>query len=147
MRAFFPAALAAALLAAPAAAAEEKIGQRTGAPEQLFAGIGEGNLESELEAQVAAAATHPLGTLANPVRVGGPEGERLYISRLHCADGNRPRVGPRTPGGTGAFGSIVDIYALDCGKAAPGQSELVMDMYHEEHREARAPAGFTIDPL
>ena len=131
---------------ATAAHAAEKIGARTSSPEQLLADLGLGVSDAELERAVAAAAAFPLGTIENPVRVGGPHGERAYIARLRCADGSRPRIGQRGSAGIGAFGTIVDIYPLDCGAAAPGKVGLVMDMYHEEHREERAPAGFAIDP-
>ena len=131
---------------ATAATASEKIGARTTPPEQLLADLGQGVSDAELERAVAAAAAHPLGTLENPVRVGGPHGERAYIARLRCADGSRPRIGQRGSGGIGAFGTIVHLYPLDCGAAAPGKAGLVMDMYHEEHREERAPSGFAIDP-
>ena len=136
----------AAGLASAAAAADDKIGARTTSPEQLLEELGRGDSDEELERAVAAAAAHPLGSLRNPVRVGGPEGARAYIARLRCSDGSRPRVGERSAGGVGAFGTIVDLYPLDCGPAAPGRLGLVMDIYHAEHREERAPAGFTIDP-
>ena len=139
--------LALALLLAPdAGAAPPALGQRNGAPEQLFSGIGEGTSDAALEAEIAAAAAHPLGSLANPIRIGGPEGERAYLARLRCADGSRPRLGARGDGGIGAFGSIVSLYPLDCGAAAPGRTSLMLDPYHEEHRENRAPPGFAIDP-
>ena len=131
---------------ATAAGADDKIGARTTSPEQLLEELGPVGSDAELERAVAAAAAHPLGSLQNPVRVGGPEGERAYIARLRCGDGARPKVGARSDGGVGAFGTIVDLYPLDCGKAAPGRFGLIMDMYHAEHREERAPAGFTIDP-
>jgi hypothetical protein len=102
--------------------------------------------QDDLREALAAAEAHPLGTAQNPIRVGGPEGERAYIARLRCGDGSRPEVGQRANAGVGAFGTIVDIYPLDCGRAAPGRFQLVMDMYHEEHRETRAPAGFTLVP-
>lgn len=137
-------AAAAALLWASTAPAAEKIGKRTDAPEQLFAGIGEGTSDAELAREVEAASAHPLGTLENPVRVGGPEGERAYLGRLRCADGKPPQAFDRKSGSVGAFGSVVGLYTLDCGAAAPGRSQIAMDMYHEEHREERAPAGFTI---
>ena len=130
-----------------ASAADDKIGARTMAPEQILAEMGLGVSDEEIERAVAAAAGHPLGTAANPVRVGGPNGERAYIARLRCGDGSRPKVGQRGSAGVGAFGTIVDVYPLDCGTAAPGRLQLVMDMYHAEHREQRAPAGFAIDPL
>lgn len=134
-----------ALGAAPAWAAEP-LGKRSAPPEKSFAGIGEGSSDAALEAQVAAAAAFPLGTLANPVRVGGPAGERAYVARLRCADGKAPAAGPGRPGGVGGFGTVTDIATLDCGAAAPGRLDLVLDLYHEEHVEDRAPAGFTLAP-
>ena len=132
--------------ASGAAAAEDKIGERTATPEQILSMLGNVVSDEALDQAVAEAAAHPLGTARNPVRVGGPQGERAYIARLRCADGSRPKIGQRGSAGVGAFGTIVDVYPLDCGAAAPGRFDLVMDMYHEEHKEQRAPAGFTIDP-
>jgi hypothetical protein len=120
------------------------VGQRTQTPESMLAGMGLAPDQDDLAAAIAAAAAHPLGSRENPVRVGGPDGERAYIARLRCGDGSTPRVGPRGSMGEGAFGSIVDGYPLDCGAASPGRTTLVMDMYHEEHRETRAPDGFTL---
>jgi hypothetical protein len=136
----------AALLAAPAAAVQKKVGERTVPPEELLRQLGIGVSDEEVDAAVAAAAAHPLGTMENPVRVGGPEGQQAYIARLRCANGSSPTIGPRASAGVGAFGTIVDAFPLDCGAAAPGKVRLVMDMYHSEHREDRAPAGFTIAP-
>ncbi|HEX9931848.1 MAG TPA: hypothetical protein VGB08_03315, partial [Allosphingosinicella sp.] len=127
----FTAVFALALAAAPAAA-QPKPGDRTVTPEQMLRDLGLGPDQDDLREALAAAAAHPLGTAQNPVRVGGPEGERAYIARLRCADGSRPEVGPRASGGVGAFGTIVDLYRLDCGRAAPGRVDLVMDMYHAE---------------
>jgi hypothetical protein len=135
---------AAALLSAAPSAAQPKPGDRTISPEQMLREMGLAPGQDDLAEALAAAAAHPLGTRENPVRVGGPEGERAYIARLRCGDGTPPRVGQRANAGIGAFGTIVDLYPLDCGSAAPGRFELVMDMYHEEHRETRAPAGFTL---
>ena len=135
-------ALPLAVAASPGAA--QKIGERTGAPEQLFAGIGEGTGDAALEQEIAAAAAHPLGTLANPVRVGGPEGARAYIARLRCGDGSALKVGSRSEGGIGAYGTVTERYTLDCGAAAPGRVDVVLDVYHEEHRENRAPLGLSI---
>jgi hypothetical protein len=134
--------IALAALAVPAAAAD-KLGKRTAAPEQALAGIGEGTSDAALAQAIAAAAAFPLGTLQNPVRVGGPEGERAYVARLRCADGKEPRIGASRPGGVGAFGSVVDLVPLDCGGAAPGRVDLMVDLYFEEQAETRPPAGFT----
>ena len=136
--------LAASFLAAPATAQE--LGQRTQTPESLMSELGLAPEPDDLDAALAAAAAHPLGSRENPVRVGGPDGERAYIARLRCADGRPPRIGQRGSSGIGAFGTIVDVYPLDCGPAAPGAVGLVMDMYHSEHSEDRAPPGFTILP-
>ena len=140
------AAAAAAFLFATPASAQPKPGDRTISPEQMLREFGLAPDQDDLAQAITAAAAHPLGTMQNPVRVGGPHGERAYIARLRCADGTAPRVGERANAGVGAFGTIVDRYPLDCGSAAPGRFELVMDMYHEEHRETRAPAGFTLVP-
>jgi hypothetical protein len=134
---------ATALAAAPAAA--EKPGARTASPDQMLGREAALDPMAESEQIAAAAAAHPLGTLENPVRVGGPEGARAYIARLRCADGSRPRIGPRSSGGVGAYGTLTERYPLDCGTAAPGRVTLAFDLYHEEHVEARPAAGFAID--
>jgi hypothetical protein len=132
-------------LASPAGAAD-KLGKRTAPPEQAMSGIGEGSSDAALAQAIAAAAAFPLGTLQNPVRVGGPEGERAYVAKLRCADGKRPQIGPTRPGGVGAYGSVADVVPLDCAAAAPGRVDLVVDPYFEEQPETRPPAGFTFGP-
>jgi hypothetical protein len=136
--------IAIAAAAAIPAAAAPKPGDRTVAPEQLLGEMGDAAPYDEVESAAAAAAAYPLGTLANPVRVGGPEGQRAYVSRLRCGDGSAPRAGTSSPGGVGAYGSVVALVPLDCGAASPGRFGLIVDIYHEEHREERAPAGFTL---
>ncbi len=123
--------------------ASPPIGQRTVPAQQLAGGAALIPDEGE-DPTIAAAAAFPLGSAENPVRVGGPEGEHAYLGRLRCPDGAAPAIGRRTDGGIGAFGSVVGSYALTCPGAAP--VSLVMDMYHAEHREDRAPAGFGIVP-
>ena len=135
--------LAAALLAGAASAKPPR--DESPAPRELVGAPGLADPEADLAAAVAAASAHPLGTPANPVRVGGPLGERAYLARLRCADGTLPKVGRRSEGGAGAFGSVVGLYPLDCGTAAPGRATLAFDIYHEEHHEDRAPAGFRIE--
>jgi hypothetical protein len=132
--------LAAAAAAAPASA--QKLGARTAPPEQSMAGIGEGSSDAEYERELAAAAAFPLGSLGNPVRVAGPDGERNYLGRLRCADGSQPRIVAQRPGGTGGFGNVVDVATVDCAAAAPGRAEIMLDIYHEEHQEQAPPPGF-----
>jgi hypothetical protein len=137
-------ALAAALLLAAVPAVAQKPGDRTASPAEVLSGAAPVDPMAEIEAIAAAAAAHPLGSLNNPIRVGGPEGARAYIGRLRCADGSPPQVGSAGAGSVGAYGSITQVYPLDCGAAAPGRAALVIDLYHEEHAETRAPAGFAI---
>jgi hypothetical protein len=137
-------ALPAALLLVCAPAGAQKPGDRNAAPADVLAGAGAEDPAAEIERLAAAAAAHPLGSLQNPVRVGGPAGARAYIARLRCADGSPPQVGGATEGGVGAYGSVTQRYALDCGAAAPGRTALTVDLYHEEHVENRAAAGFSI---
>lgn len=139
-------ALAATLLLAAQTTPMPPIGQRTVAPAAALGELGRGDVEAEIASQAAAAAAHPFGTAQNPVRVGGPEGERAYLSRLRCANGAPPEIGERREAGVGAYGSIVAGFAVDCRAAAPGRATIVLDMYHEEHRETAAPAGFTLVP-
>jgi hypothetical protein len=133
----------AAMVAAPAAA--QKLGARTASPQQVLEGMAPTDPMAETEQIAAAAAAHPLGTLENPVRVGGPEGARAYLARLRCADGSRPQVGARTTGGIGAYGTLTERYPLDCGAAAPGRVTLAFDVYHEEHVETQPAPGFALD--
>lgn len=128
------------ILAAPAAAAQ------TSTPRQMMVEMGAAPSERQVARAVERARDQPLGSPRNPVRVSGANGERAYIARLRCAGGARPTVGQRYNSGVGAFGTIVDVWPLDCGQAAPGRFDLVMDMYHDNHDETRAPAGFTLEP-
>jgi hypothetical protein len=133
----------AALIAAPAAA--QKLGARTSSPDQVLGQAAPLDPMAEAEQIAAAAAAHPLGTEKNPLRVGGPEGARAYIARLRCADGSRPKIGPRSSGGIGAYGTLTERYPLDCGGAAPGRVALAFDFYHAEHVETRPAPGFALD--
>jgi len=122
---------------------QPRLGARTQSPEQLLGEMNRLSPEEEMRQQVEAADAHPLGTVENPVRVGGPEGEHAYLGRLRCADGSAPQIGTRRDAGVGAFGSVVGAYELACG---PQVSRIVFDIYHEENVETRAPAGFTLRP-
>lgn len=117
------------------------LGQRTQTPEALFQGMSQENPEQEMARLVAAADGYPLGTVENPIRVGGPEGERNYLARLSCADGTPIRIGTRSDAGMGGFGAVTAAYGVACGGTT---RRLVFDMYHQEHVENRAPPGFSI---
>jgi hypothetical protein len=120
---------------------QPQLGQRTASPEAMVAQMSQVAPDEEMRQLVAAADAHPLGTAENPVRVGGPEGEHAYLGRLRCPDGAPPRVGARSSAGDGPFGSVIAAYDVACGAVS---GRIHFDMYHEEHVETRAPAGFTL---
>lgn len=134
---------ATALLAAPAAA--QKLGARTSSPDQMLGQAEPSDPMAEADRIAEAAAAHPLGSLDNPVRVGGPEGARAYIGRLRCRNDSRPVVGSRSSGGVGPYGTITERYDLSCGDFVPGRVTLYFDFYHAEHVERRAAGNFGID--
>ena len=129
---------------AAAAAPQQSPREQSPVPRDMLAAVGAGNTDEAIEQAIAAASAHPLGTAANPIRVGGPDGAHAYFAGLRCADGKSPRIGVPREGGVGAFGSILQLYTLDCGSAAPGRVNLNVDLYQEEHKETRAPAGFQV---
>lgn len=95
-----------------------------------------------LERAIAEADRHPLGSAQNPVRADSPVGQQAYLRRLRCSDGTTPKFRRDGNIGVGAFGNIVDLYAVGCGM---GQARAVyMDMYHSGYVERRAVPGFTI---
>jgi hypothetical protein len=136
--------LALAAIAVAASASAKPPREESPAPRDMLAAVGSGNSDAEIARAIAAAQAHPLGSAENPIRVGGPEGARAYVQRLRCADGSAPKVGSQAPGGVGGYGSVLALFPVDCGAAAPGKAELRVDIYHEEHAETRAPAGFRL---
>ncbi|MDB5670487.1 MAG: hypothetical protein JWO25_1446 [Alphaproteobacteria bacterium] len=129
------------LIAGACASAAPKPGARTVAPARIAPTPLDP--EAEMRDAIAVADSHPLGSAANPIRVGGPEGEHQYLGRLRCADGKMPAILPYGGGGIGPYGSLLDKFTVDCGTAAPGRVDLAMDKYQEEVVETRPPAGFT----
>ncbi len=99
---------------------------------------------TKLETAAIAAAAHPLGSEKNPVRVNMPEGERAYLERLRCSDGNAPTFERGGSVGTGPYGTIMDVYELRCLSGQPANSSVYMDMYHGDYVENRTIPGFTI---
>jgi hypothetical protein len=83
-----------------------------------------------------------LGTKTNPVRCEGPRGERQYLSRLRCPDGERPGFSRIGSFGVGPYGNILDGYRVKC--AGRDEATVFMDMYHGGYVEKEAVPGFTI---
>lgn len=131
---------AAASLAAPIHAAPPR--EESPAPRANLESFGEGSSDEEMARAIAAANAHPLGTLQNPVRVGGPDGARRYIAQLRCADGSTPTIAREAPGSAGAFGTLTTTITLACrsGTTVP----LVFDFYQEEYSETRPAPGFQL---
>ena len=99
---------------------------------------------AELEAAVRKAEDSPLGSQANPVRVAMPAGERGYLARLRCSDGQAPSFSRDGSFGHGPYGNILDRYAVLCAGGAPASSAVFMDMYHAGFAEPRPVPGFTV---
>lgn len=97
-----------------------------------------------LEAALAKAAAHPLGSQENPVRAHMPQGQRAYLNRLRCSDISRPEFYREGSVGVGPYGNIVDLYVVTCESAEPSKTRIFMDMYHEGYAEREAVAGFGI---
>lgn len=95
----------------------------------------------KLRTAIATAQAHPLGSEKNPVRARGPEGERAYLARLRCADGNAPAFERLGSTGFGPYRNILELYTVQCAAAAP--LSVYFDMYHK-HLEPTALPGFTI---
>ena len=128
------AALALALAASPALA--DKAIDRMMAGESFLQG-------KDLEKAIRKADEQPLGSAQNPVRVTMPQGQRLYLSRLRCSDGQAPRYYRAGNVGPGPFGNIVDLYKVSCPGAQPLETDVYMDMYHGGFIESRIVQGFT----
>ncbi|MCA1198276.1 hypothetical protein K9B35_09880 [Sphingomonas sp. R647] len=95
----------------------------------------------KLRTAITTAQAYPLGSEKNPVRAKGPEGERAYLARLRCADGNAPAFERLGSTGIGPYRNILDLYTVQCAGAAP--LSVYIDMYHKHAEPAPVP-GFTI---
>jgi hypothetical protein len=93
----------------------------------------------------AKAAAFPLGSEQNPIRADMPEGQRAYLERLRCSDGNAPAFERGGNVGLGPYGKIVDVYNVKCLTGQPATASVYIDMYHN-HVEDRPVPGFTIKP-
>jgi hypothetical protein len=99
---------------------------------------------AELKKAIAAAQAYPLGSKENPIRSDMPAGERAYLERLRCSDGNAPAFERAGSVGTGPYGGILDLYNLRCLSGQPATSSVYVDMYHSNYAEDEPVPGFTI---
>lgn len=98
----------------------------------------------QLEQALEKAAQYPLGSAENPVRAHFPQGQRAYLNRLRCADGQPPEYSRGGSVGDSPYSNIMDVYDVDCGDSAPGRVSIYMDMYHKGHIEGEAVPDFAI---
>ncbi len=105
---------------------------------ELMAGI------SCVEANYNKIEKEPLGSPGNPVRADGPGGQREYLSRLICTNGE-PISEFRRAGSAGLspYGFMSDIYLVLC-DTHDGVVEhtIYMDMYHRGYIENDVASGF-----
>jgi len=99
----------------------------------------------ELEELIEEASAQPLGSEENPVRVNMPQGQRAYLARLRCENGEAPAFRRVGNFGMGVYGRIIDGYQVRCQGSMPEEVMIFMDMYHPDHIENEPVAGFTID--
>ena len=127
------------------AAAALVVGASSVTAQSLSGGLfGPSLSKKQMRRAIEAAAAHPLGSEKNPVRVNMPGGERGYLDRLRCADGQAPKYDRSGSTGIGPFGNILDLYAVNCPGSTPAESSVYMDMYFADHVEPAAVPGFTI---
>jgi hypothetical protein len=88
--------------------------------------------------------TAPLGTRSNPVRAQMPPGQREYLMRLRCENGQAPKFDRSGSIGRGPYGNILDGYTVECPGSEP--KIVVMDMHHRDYREMTPVPGFTVLP-
>jgi hypothetical protein len=95
-------------------------------------------------AELVAVQAEPLGSIKNPIRCDGVQGERCYVARLRCPSGERPKIEgrfsilERSP-----YGTILDEYILRCSDWTEPRS-IFLDMYHSGVLEERPADGFLV---
>lgn len=90
-------------------------------------------------------AKYPLGSKDNPVRADGPAGQRKYLSKLICTNGEAVSAFSRAGSvGLSPYGFMMDLYIVVC-DTDKGAIELPvhMDMYHEGFEETKVAEGFS----
>jgi hypothetical protein len=84
-----------------------------------------------------------LGSSSNPVKAGGPFGQRDFLRRLVCPNGDTPSFERSGSYGPGPDRHMIDGYDVVC--AGDGiRAFIFMDMYHPEHRERSALPPFEV---
>ncbi|WP_140984114.1 hypothetical protein [Asticcacaulis tiandongensis] len=98
---------------------------------------------TDFDTRIRKADAYPLGDAKNPVRVNSPAGQREYLSRLRCENGQPPAFHRVGSFGLGPYENIIDGYEVTCSGSQPEKTMIYMDMYFLKHIETRAVEGFT----
>ena len=97
-------------------------------------------------ATMAGEGSGALGSESNPVLADMPPGQRAYLARLRCSDGQMPLASRIGSMGVHHSSHVIDGYGVTCASGQPSQTTIYMDMYHSGHVETRAVPGFTLVP-
>ncbi len=92
---------------------------------------------------VGLAPDRPLGSVENPVRVGGKSGEVDYLGRLRCPSGGAPHFHIEYRAPIGPYGNKLDRFALRCIFDNRGWVVMI-DRHHPDHRETRGVGGLAL---
>src|SRR6187551_2868920 len=99
------------LIASLSACTNQAIHTDTGG-EELDNALG-GVVGKQINTNMREVEKHPLGSAKNPVRVSMPVGERDYLARLICKNGEQVSAFARNGSGDlSPYGSIMDIYTV-----------------------------------
>lgn len=87
---------------------------------------------------------HKLGSVGNPVKAAGQQGQIDYIESLDCENGAIPEYKRVRSVGVGPYGNMMDKYVLRCDSGESVEMhEIYIDLHHDE-TETEPPEGFTI---
>jgi hypothetical protein len=87
---------------------------------------------------------YPIGTKENPIRTQGITGERYYLNKLKCQNGDHPQYARAGSVGVGPYGYILDLYIIKCGQSND-ETQVYMDLYHPKYVENKPVNGFTLE--
>ena len=97
-----------------------------------------------IEPNLEEIAKHSLGSRGNPIRADGPKGQREYLSKLICLNGD-PIWDFKRGGsvGMGPYGFMLDVYIVLCNtEKGVVEHSVYMDLYHKNYKESGVAYGF-----
>ncbi len=91
----------------------------------------------------ASAPAGPLGSVTNPVRCEGKQGEIAYLSRLRCPSGGAPHFHFGQRGPRGPYRNETDRFELRC-VWDDRSTRIFVDRHHPGHGEQQPIPGFAL---